>query len=791
MDDFVDRTSLSPAAANPEAILAAVAAATIAVDEVSIETRRPLFMRRLAMRFAIWARQVRLIDQISVLVVIASLGSGGATYAALTGRGFDEPSSTLIIVLLNIDVFLLLVLTLLIGRRLLRLWVARKSGVAGSRLYVRLALLFGVMAVVPAIMMAVFSALFFTLGVQSWFGERVSTAINEAAAVARAYLSEHQQVIRADALTVANDINRQWPQLSQGPSVLNNYLSTQAAFRGLTEAVIFTSDWKVIAKTGYTFALQSGEQIPFEAIAQANLGGVAVVTGESSDRVRALVKLDAYPAAYLYVGRFIDARVLGHVSRTAAAVDEYATLELRRADIEVSFTLLFSVVALLLVVVAIWFGLTLASRMAQPIADLITASERVGHGDLTARVAEIAANDELATLGRAFNRMTHRLGEQQTDLRNANNQLDERRRFTETVLGGVSSGVIGLDPLGYVTLPNKSAAVLLGMDLTEAIGRPIAELVPEFISFLSDIRQSKQKSVQRETYITRANRTLIFLVRLSAEQDGDKVQGYVFTFDDITELQSAQRKAAWADVARRIAHEIKNPLTPIQLSAERLKRKYLDRLSEEDGALFVQCTDTIIRHVGDIGHMVDEFSAFARMPSPVMVVVDLRKVVLDAVILQRNAYPKISISFEMPTGPMTPACDARLLGQALTNVLKNAIEAIEIRITQSEAMLAGKIVIELENCDGLCRIRVIDNGIGLPQSERHRLTEPYVTTRVKGTGLGLAIVKKIIEDHGGTVALDDSLDGGAIVTLTLLERPSPDRVRRAYDFKLPSRASGS
>ena len=379
---------------------------------MSIETRRPLFMRRLAMRFAIWARQVRLIDQISVLVVIASLVSGGATYAALTGRGFDEPSSTLIIVLLNIDVFLLLVLTLLIGRRLLRLWVARKSGVAGSRLYVRLALLFGVMAVVPAIMMAVFSALFFTLGVQSWFGERVSTAINEAAAVARAYLSEHQQVIRADALTVANDINRQWPQLSQGPSVLNNYLSTQAAFRGLTEAVIFTSDWKVIAKTGYTFALQSGEQIPFEAIAQANLGGVAVVTGESSDRVRALVKLDAYPAAYLYVGRFIDARVLGHVSRTAAAVDEYATLELRRADIEVSFTLLFSVVALLLVVVAIWFGLTLASRMAQPIADLITASERVGHGDLTARVAEIAANDELATLGRAFNRMTHRLGEQ-------------------------------------------------------------------------------------------------------------------------------------------------------------------------------------------------------------------------------------------------------------------------------------------------------------------------------------------------------------------------------------------
>jgi two-component system nitrogen regulation sensor histidine kinase NtrY len=489
------------------------------------------------------------------------------------------------------------------------------------------------------------------------------------------------------------------------------------------------------------------------------------------------------------VGRFIDARVLGHVSRTAAAVDEYATLELRRADIEVSFTLLFSVVALLLVVVAIWFGLTLASRMARPIADLITASERVGQGDLTARVREIAANDELATLGRAFNRMTRRLGEQQTDLRNANSQLDERRRFTETVLGGVSSGVIGLDPLGCVTLPNKSAAVLLGMDLIAAIGRPIGDLVPEFVSFLDEIRQSKQKSVQREAQITKANRTLTFLVRLSAEQDGDKVQGYVLTFDDITELQSAQRKAAWADVARRIAHEIKNPLTPIQLSAERLKRKYLDRLNEEDGALFAQCTDTIIRHVGDIGHMVDEFSAFARMPSPVMALVDLRKVVYDAISLQRNAYPKIDMAFAMPPEPITTACDNRLLGQALTNVLKNAVEAIEGRAAQSSTPFDGKIAVELRRDEGACLIRVIDNGIGLPQSERHRLTEPYVTTRVKGTGLGLAIVKKIIEDHGGTVALEDSADGGAVVTLTLTEKIAPDRARRADDFKSPLRAS--
>jgi len=760
----------------------------MSTDTALVEAPRPWFMRRLAMRFAVWARHVRLIDQLSVWVAAAAVVAGIATYAALTGWGFDAPSSTFIIVLLNLDIFLLLVLTILIGRRLLRVWAARKSGAAGSRLYVRLALLFGVMAVVPAVVMAVFSALFFTLGVQSWFGERVSTAINESAAVARAYLAEHQQVIRGDALTVANDINRQWPQLSLGPALLSNYLSTQAAFRGLTEAVIFTADWKVIAKTGYTFALQSGEQIPFEAIAQADLGGVAVVTGESSDRVRALVKLDAFPAAYLYVGRFIDAKVLGHVSRTSAAVDEYAALELRRADIEVSFTLLFSVVALLLVVVAIWFGLTLATRLVRPIADLINASERVGQGDLTARVKEIAANDEVATLGRSFNRMTRRLADQQSDLRRVNTQLDERRRFTETVLGGVSSGVIGLDPLGCVTLPNKSASVLLGVDLTEMIGRPIADLVPEFVAFIDEIRQSRQKSVQREVQISKSGRTQTFLVRLSAEQDGERIQGYVFTFDDITELQSAQRKAAWADVARRIAHEIKNPLTPIQLSAERLRRKYLDRLNDEDGALFAQCTDTIIRHVGDIGHMVDEFSAFARMPSPVMAVVDLRKVVHDAVSLQRNAYPKIALAFDMPAEPISTACDSRLIGQALTNVLKNAVEAIDGHAAQSPGF-KGRITIELAREDDMCRIRVIDNGIGLPQSERHRLTEPYVTTRVKGTGLGLAIVKKIVEDHGGTVALDDAPDGGAVVTLMLAEK-SVGHQRRAGDAAPALRANG-
>ncbi|MDX2144226.1 MAG: PAS domain-containing sensor histidine kinase [Rhodospirillaceae bacterium] len=735
--------------------------------DIAPDLPRPWYMRRLAMRFALWSRQVRLIDRLAMVIAVAAVISGLATFAALSGRIFNDASSTWIIVLLNIDIALLLALVILVGRRLLRLWYARKSGAAGSRLYVRLAMLFGLMAVVPAVIMAVFSALFFTLGVQAWFGERVSTAIQESAAVARAYLAEHQQVIRGDALTVANDVNRQWLQLRQSPELLNNFLSTQAAFRGLTEAVIFTSDWQVIAKAGYTFALQSGEQIPFQAIAQANLGGVAVVTGENSDRVRALVKLDSFPAAYLYVGRFIDSKVLGHVTRTAAASSEYAALEVRRAEFEITFTALFIVVSLLLLSVAIWLGLNLATRLARPIADLINASERVGQGDLSVRVREIAASDDLSTLSRAFNRMTRRLDEQQRDLRSANTQLDERRRFTETVLGGVSAGVVGLDPEGRVTLPNRSSSMLLGLDLNAALGRPLGELVPEFAPLLAEARVSGARSLQREVQVTRGTRSQVFLVRLSAEQDGARVVGYVFTFDDITELQSAQRKAAWADVARRIAHEIKNPLTPIQLSAERLKRKYADRLPGEDNALFQQCTDTIIRHVGDIGQMVDEFSAFARMPSPVLAPTDIRKVVHDAVTLQRNAYPKIQFALALPELPHVARCDARLMGQALTNVLKNAVEAIEARAAQDAAAPPGIIRVAIERRGEDTVITVTDNGVGLPNAERHRLTEPYVTTRTKGTGLGLAIVKKVMEDHGGSIALDDAPGGGAAVSLQL------------------------
>ncbi len=703
-----------------------------------------------------WVQQFRLLDSLAVVLISAGAVFGMATYTAMSDWGVEEPNAGPSLVLLNIDLVILLGLTALVVRRLILLWRAHRAGAVGSRLHARLVLLFGALAVTPTVLMAVFSTLFFTFGVQAWFGDRVQTAVTESAAIARAYLEEHQQAIRGDALAVATDLNTQWSRISINQNLLNSFLSTQAAFRGLTEAVIFRPDGQVIAKAGYTFAL-AFEQIPFQTMAQADVGQVAVVTGEESDRVRALVKLKSFPVAYLYVGRFVDANVLARTQRTEEAVSEYLRLEEQRSQLQLSLVVLFSVVAILLFLVSIWFGLSLATRLAQPIVNLINATDSVRGGDLSVRVDEKDPTDEIGYLNRAFNRMTIRLDEQQTALRETNAQLDERRRFTETVLEGVSAGVIGLDPRGNITLPNRSASLLLGTDLSHFIGRPLVSAAAEFAPLIEELQGSKQKAATQEIQIAFEGTQKIFFARLSQEQAGNKVVGYVMTFDDITALQSAQRKAAWADVARRIAHEIKNPLTPIQLSAERLKRRYLDKI-EDDKGLFAQCTDTIIRHVGDIGKMVDEFSAFARMPAAVLRPADLNSLIRDAVFLQRTAYPHIEFTLNLPDTQSRILCDSRQVGQALTNVLKNAVESIDaLKPINTDADTArGRIQIEMETNEEVFLVKITDNGVGLPSEERTRLTEPYVTTRTKGTGLGLAIVKKIVEDHGGAITLRDA-----------------------------------
>ena len=488
----------------------------------------------------------------------------------------------------------------------------------------------------------------------------------------------------------------------------------------------------------------------------------------SSDahRVRSLVQLNMTPPMMLLISRPVDPAILEHQSRTEQAVADYQFQDDNRSRLQVAFVLIFALIALLVLSAAVLIGLVLANQIARPIGRLILAAERVRAGDLAVRVPEIRSEDEVAGLSRAFNRMTGQLAAQRTELMDAYSQIDERRRFTETVLAGVSAGVIGLDAQGRVELPNQAASELVGQDLMASIGRPLGEAVPEFAPLLAEVAGTPDRARTAEVQTGPASRRRTLLVRIGTDNRGARAEGYVVTFDDITELQSAQRKAAWADVARRIAHEIKNPLTPIQLSAERLKRRFTKEITS-DPETFAQCADTIVRHVGDIGRMVDEFSAFARMPQPVLRPEDVGRIAREALVLQRSARPEIHWVTSIPErGPMA-VCDRRLLGQALTNLLQNAADAVAMR-PRGDGEPAGQIAVTVGVQDGTVAVQVADDGVGLPDSDRERLTEPYVTHKPKGTGLGLAIVKKVMEDHGGGLALDDRGDApGAVATLTL------------------------
>ncbi len=724
----------------------------------------------------LWARRVGLARRLAVALTLAVVPSVVATFLAMTVSDAAGPDPRTVLSLLGLDVALLLALGVVVGVRVAGVWRARRRGSSGSKLHLRFILLFSLVAITPSLVVSLGSAVFFRYGVETWFSDRVRTALEASIQVAHAYLQEHQQVIAGDALAMANDINREGPLLVAAQQRFNTFVATQAAVRGLTEAIVFDNQGQVLARSGLAFSIESSiSQIPYWATEKARNGEVAVLTSEDDDRVRALVRLPAFIGeTYLFVGRFVDPQVVGHVEQTSAAVAEYEKLEGRRVGLERAFMLVFAVVALLILLAAIWVGLMMAMTLATPIARLIDAAEKVRSGDLDARVDEREATDEIGTLARAFNRMTEQLGQQRRDLMGANRELDERRRFTETVLEGVSAGVIGIDRFGAVHLPNRSACELLATSPEEMAGRPLDAVVPELGGVLEEARRRPDRLVQHEVKLARGGRPRTLLVRVAAERLASETIGYVVTFDDITELVSAQRKAAWADVARRIAHEIKNPLTPIQLSAERLKRKYLKEI-QSDPETYATLIETIVRQVGDIGRMVDEFSSFARMPAPQMKAEDLADLCRQSLFLQKTGYPDVAFEAELPPEAVPAVCDGRLVGQALTNLLKNAVEAIRGR--EGDDLPAGRVALSLTREGNRIVVEVRDNGRGLPAEERERLTEPYVTTRAKGTGLGLAIVKKIMEDHGGDLYLEDAPGGGARVGLVFREaepqQPSP------------------
>jgi two-component system, NtrC family, nitrogen regulation sensor histidine kinase NtrY len=707
-----------------------------------------------------------------ILAILAIL-SGATTVLTIVERPGQTSDINTVLSLLYIDGILFLLLGAVVARRLAQVWSDRRRGAAGSGLQVRLVVLFSLVAVTPAILVAVFSALFLHFGMQSWFAERVRTALNQSQVVAQAYLVDHRRIIEADAFALANELNVNASQLMRSRVLFENVLSSQSAFRSLTEAVVLDGSGNILARAHFSLT-EKIENVSVQALNTASQGRIAVLDSENVDRMRALIKLNRFIDAYLLVERYVDPRVINHIESIRKAVNEYQTMEKERSGIQVSFIIIFLMVSLLLLLAAAWIGLTVSSQLADPISNLISATDEASQGNLGVRVEVGEDTDEISSLGRAFNNMTNELESQREGLVTANRELDERRRFTETVLAGVSAGIIGLDADGRIHLSNRSASDLLSRNLGAMVGAEINEAVPEMAELFDQMIAAPARTYQKEISLDSPSQHRTLLSRMAAEYlDGDII-GYVVTFDDVTDLLSAQRKAAWADVARRIAHEIKNPLTPIQLSAERLQRKYQDEVAS-DPDIFRACTDTIIRQVSDIGRMVDEFSSFARMPQPLMYDENIVEVCRESAFLERNRNVDLVFKIDLPDTPVMVNCDRRQIAQALTNLLKNAWESIEARLTnKSLSSEPGQITLRLINCisdmtsqggsNGTVLITIEDNGVGLPL-DKGRLTEPYVTTHKKGTGLGLAIVRKIMEDHHGRFVLDDRPDGGAKVSM--------------------------
>jgi two-component system nitrogen regulation sensor histidine kinase NtrY len=700
-------------------------------------------------------RDRKLLTWAGLAVVVLAIVTGLATFSILTGLTPVKPVRAVNLWLMAINLALVLTMAALIIWQIVSLVRARRRGIAGAGLHIRLVSLFSLIAGLPALIVAAFAAVTLNRGLDTWFSERTRSIVDSAVVVAEAYIRDNGETARGDVAAIAADINQQKQLYDENRPEFVKRVARHAAWRGLIGAFVFDLSQRRIDANVTINDKVAFRAPPDEAIKKADGGELVVIPpSPSGNIVRALIKLTNFPSHYLYVYRAVNPSVMKQLSDAREGKAEYDELMAGRADVQVTFGLMYAGLSFIFLMSAIWLGLWLADRLVAPIVRVLDASRKVSDGDLSAKVAVVEGPGDLATLGRTFNRMTAQLKNQRDALVNTNHELDERRRFSEAMLSGVSAGVIGLDPQGKISLVNRSALQLLSRPESSLIGRPLGEALPEFQPILDLALSRTNRLAEGLVSIRAGGREHNFVVRVTTELTEESEHGHVLTFDDITELVAAQRNSAWADIARRIAHEIKNPLTPIQLSAERLKRKYGKEI-QSDRQVFDQCTDTIIRQVGDIGRMVDEFSSFARMPSAVLEPNDLANVVKEATVLQRVSANDIQIDVSVPAEPLVFALDRRLITQAVTNLVKNAREAIEGRqMTRPEP--PGHILVEAGLENNMPFVSVTDNGIGLPKEKRNRLTEPYVTTREKGTGLGLAIVKRIMEEHLGRLVLDDA-----------------------------------
>ena len=702
------------------------------------------------------------------VVVLASVLMSSISFLILSGTTNIEPSTTVWTVIWIVTGILVLLVIALVVTEATLLVQARLRRQAGAGMQIRMVTMFALVAAIPAAIVAVVATIALNQGLDQWFSERTRAMVESSRLVARSYMLEHAQVLRDDIIWVAEELEQSRATYDEDPDRYERILTALAVTRSLPFTSLVNAQGETLMRA--QIAVQGAYPRLPAGITEGLVEGIpAAIAPGKINLVGSVIKLRGYEDTYLFVARPIEAEVLEYMRLTDENITEYREYASNRLVFQITFTIMYVGLAVVLLLAALWVGIALANRFVDPIRNLMIASNRISRGDLDVQVPVQEGRGDLRDLSNGFNRMTQQLKSQREALLTANEMNEKRRQFTEAVVEGVSAGIIGLDPFGTVTLVNARACEMLGRDEISLMGERIEQAMPQLAPILERARSARRGQVRDQIQLGNETDRRTYQVQLTREGSITESKGYVLTFDDITDLESAQRTSAWADVARRIAHEIKNPLTPIQLSAERLRRRYGAKL-EDDRDVFDKCINTIVRQVGDIGRMVDEFSAFARMPEAAPEVADLSDTVRQAVFLESVRLPEITIHTELPEEPIHAWFDNRLISQSLTNLIKNAVEAFET-VERSDDW-HPTIIVQGQVEGNHARIAVSDNGKGWPKDNRQRLLEPYMTTREKGTGLGLAIVAKIIEQHGGIVELVDADPDptgrvGACVTFTL------------------------
>lgn len=708
---------------------------------------------------------------VGAVVVLLALASALITFLLIAGIIPLEPTHFRKLTLLAINLALVLALVAVVLRESSTLWRARRSGMAGAGLHTRVVSAFALVAVLPIVLVFAAALGWYTLerGLDVQVKQSINSLLTASKYFAEGYRELQCRTIGREINLMAADISRARPMLDTNREFFRDFMRSRAVFLGFPVAILVRGDLTMIEQ----IEVKPVEGLPLPSkddIAAAADGEAWCLIPSAGTIFRGVLKVPAFEDAYLIVARAVDPKALEFPQQAELLSTGFERLNEQKWEIQIVFASVYALISLILLLSAMWLGLSFANRLVAPIRRLIHATDQVASGNFYVQVPSRKTDGDLGHLAETFNKMTTELRQQHDRLIAARDLIDRRRRFTEAVLSGVSAGVISIDGKGRVTALNPSAEHLLSASRERWLGKPVVDVLPELSPIVEEALADRHRLGQTQLQLSRDGRDRTLTVRVTNDQGTDGEKGAIVTLDDITDLVSAQRTAAWADVARRIAHEIKNPLTPIQLSAERIRRKY-GKVITTDREIFDQCTDTIVRQVDDIKRMVDEFSSFARMPKPLPEVDDIAGIVRQVLFLMRVGHPEIVFVDQLPDGPLVARFDRRLLSQAVTNIVKNAAEAVSAVAADQRG--SGAITVSVRRGGLNVEIDVADNGKGFPAENRKRLLEPYMTTREGGTGLGLAIVGKIMEEHGGGIELLDRPDGqrGAVVRLWF---PAPD-----------------